>query len=144
MGCVEVFGHNTHRMEIAVEYIPRDSPRPVSPDTEMPAMPHAKVSTDAPAGPIDVPPIAWYLPVTHCGRLSYSDAVLGMGKLMDAYWYLWDPECSLRFVTAWKDGELRLGFEATAADPQRARRLLESLRAAAWGERRRRVCRREG
>jgi hypothetical protein len=73
----------------------------------------------------------WFLPFTHCGTISYREAVLVMTKLTVAYWHFWDPRCSLRLVTAWNDGRLRVGFEATAEDSGSARQMLDWLGIAA-------------
>jgi len=113
---------------------PEDGPEHDEPDRGSPEILDSNFSPDdARNSPAlsDKTEGTWFLPFTHCGTITYRDAVLVMCKLMETYWHFWDPRCSLRFVTAWDDGQLRLGFEATAEESGSARHLLEWLSTAA-------------
>lgn len=74
-----------------------------------------------------------FVEITSLTPVTYSDAVLGMVKLVEAHWPLRDPRCSLRFVVSWRDGSLRIGYEAASQDPDLASLQLERFRSVAHG-----------
>ena len=78
-------------------------------------------------------PTTWYLPVVSVCGVPYREAMLSAAKLLETYWFIWDPRCTLGFVTSWAEGDFMVGFEATSASGEDAGDMLRGLRKIASG-----------